>query len=346
LNRDRNLRISQPNTPPRGNYRLLITGGSGFIGTHLAEELTKRKFSVLSIDLRPPLFNHHRNIWKNGDILSKPSLDVIFRLFKPTHVFHLAAKANLNGHSIEDFPENTIGTRNVIKCANDCASIERYIHFSTQYVVKPGIWPKTESYLNPYTTYGESKAVGEKLVRNECQKDWIILRPTNVWGPYHSYFPNELWNYLRLGVYLHPGYKPIIKYYAYISNAVDQIIKIAMLEKEPISGSVFYITDPPIDNADWMNAFSLALAGRPVRRISIRLWKYLANIGDSFVRLKLKFPMSSDRLFRLTVNEQLPHEATIKHTGPPRVTLNEGVHLSASWYLKWLKRNRVRRCLH
>ena len=323
------------------DYRFLILGGSGFIGTHLTEELTKLQFPMISADVNPPIWHHHRKHWVSANILSLESLDSIFTHFKPTHVFHLAAKANLKGQSIEDYPENIIGTNNVINCLNNIKSVKRFIHFSTQYVVKPGIWPKTETFLTPYTPYGNSKAVGETIVRNKCKKDWIILRPTNVWGPYHPFLPHGLWKYLRLRLYLHPGYEPIKKHYSFVTNAADQIVAITMAKKDSVCGRVFYITDPPIDNAEWMNAFSVALTGKQVRRINKALWKFLAKLGDAINRLGLKFPMSSERYFRLTVNEQIPYEATIELAGPPRVSLREGIHRSAEWYLKFVRGNQA-----
>jgi nucleoside-diphosphate-sugar epimerase len=271
--------------------------------------------------------------------MSVESLYAIFTRFKPTHVFHLAARANLKGRCIEDFPENTIGTDNVIKCANDCGSIDRFIYFSTQYVVRPGVWPETEEFLLPYTPYGASKAEAETIVRNKCNKCWIILRPTNIWGPFHPFFPYELWKYLRLRLYFHPGYQPIIKYYSFVANAVDQVVAITLANLESICGRVFYITDPPIDNGDWMNAFSVAMTGRRVRRIPLELWRFHAKAGDMLNRLGLKFPMSSERLFRLTVNEQVPYQATIKLAGLPRVTMDEGVRKSVRWYLSSLAKD-------
>jgi len=101
-----------------------------------------------------------------------------------------------------------------------------------------------------------------------------------------------------------------------------------------VCGRVFYITDPPIDNFRWMNAFSVALSGRPVRRIPIPIWRLLANFGDALIRVGLKFPMSSERLFRLTVNEQVPFQPTVDIARSPRVTLEEGVERSVSWYLR------------
>jgi len=268
--------------------------------------------------------------------MSIERLDAIFTQFNPTHVYHLAARANLKGRSIEDFPENTTGTDNVIKCVNISRSIERFIHFSTQYVVSPGVWPETEEFLLPYTPYGESKAEAETIVRNKCNKCWIILRPTNVWGPFHPFFPNELWKYLRVRLYFHPGYQPIIKHYSFVGNAVDQVVAITLENLESVCCRVFYITDPPIDNADWMNAFSVALNGMQVRRISIKLWRFLARTGDALNRLGLKFPMSSERFFRLTVNEQIPYQSTFELAGLPRVSLDEGVRKSMRWYISLL----------
>jgi len=313
--------------------RVLVTGGSGFIGTHLIEKLIQLSVPVLSLDIRPPQLSHHREFWVSCNIMSIESLDAIFTQFNPTHVYHLAARANLKGRSIEDFPENTTGTENVTKCVNISRSIECLIHFSTQYVVSPGVWPEAEEFLLPYTPYGESKAEAETIVRNKCDKSWVILRPTNVWGPFHPFFPYELWRYLRLRLYFHPGFQPVTKNYSFVSNAVDQIITLTLANHESVCGRVFYITDPPIDNAEWMNAFSVALTGRQVRRTPLTLWRFLAKTGDVLKKLGLKFPMSSERLFRLTVNEQVPYQSTIEIAGLPRVSVDEGVRKSVRWYI-------------
>ena len=52
--------------------------------------------------------------WECIDILNKDDLSDVIQSFNPTHVLHLAAKANLHGKSIDDFPENVAGTRNMI----------------------------------------------------------------------------------------------------------------------------------------------------------------------------------------------------------------------------------------
>ena len=117
---------------------------------------------------------------------------------------------------------------------------------------------------------------------------------------------------------------------------MDQVVAITLAEPNQYAGRVFYITDPPIDNAEWMNAFSVALTGRQVRRIPIGLWQFLAKTGDILNKFAFNFPMSSERFFRLTINEQVPYEATIELAGPSRVSIEEGVRKSVRWYMSYL----------
>ena len=245
--------------------RLLVTGGSGFIGSHIIEEVVRRNCVLMNLDLRAPLLASQRRYWRQCDIKDIVELAAAFKEFLPTRVIHLAAKANLQGKTVEDFPDNTIGTAQIVKCVNDTDTIRLFVNTSTQYVVKPGIVPLNGTHLEPYTAYGKSKAVAETLVRTNCKRNWAIIRPSNIWGPRHPFFPHELWRYLELGYYVHPGFSPIYKHYGYVSNSVQQILKLALSEPPTdVCSKVWYITDGAIDNAEWMNEFSVVLSGRMI----------------------------------------------------------------------------------
>jgi len=312
--------------------KILLTGGSGFIGTHLIDELETRGFELLNLDVNPPPIKEHIKYWKKCDIKNNQSLKNEFDQYMPTLVIHLAANTNIKGKKQKDFPDNTIGTDNVVKQVNDCISVQYFIHTSTQYVVRPGIYPKDDMFLKPYTAYGESKAITELIVRNHCKKKWAIIRPTNIWGPYHPFFSYELWRYLHLRYYIHPGYQPIIKYYGYVSNAVEQILQVALSDSKDVSGGVYYITDSAIDNADWMNGFSLLLTGKMIRRVPVFLWWIMAMSGNFFNFFNLKFPVNTDRFFRLTVNEFIPEFMIVNIPADKTVSLDEGIRRSVEWY--------------
>jgi GlcNAc-P-P-Und epimerase len=314
--------------------RLLLTGGSGFIGSHLMDAIADRDCEVMNLDLNPPSNAEHARHWSRCDVKDVSALSECVRSFAPTRVIHLAAKANLDGTSVADFPDNTIGTSNIVKCVNSCASVELFVATSTQYVVRPGVVAPNDTYLAPYTAYGESKAVAERIVREGCRQNWVIIRPTNVWGPRHPFFPSELWRYLERRWYVHPGFASINKYYAYVTNAAAQILDIATSEPPSrVAGSTWYITDGPTDNAQWMNGFSLGLAGRRVRRLPLVAWRMMAAIGDVLRAAGFAFPVSSERLFRLTVNEKLPEDMIWKPACTEAdVTLQDGIDRSIAWY--------------
>ena len=314
-------------------HKYLVTGGSGFIGSHLIKRLIQYDVNLINIDIKPPQLHEQRSLWRECDIKNMVKLSAIFDEILPTHVIHLAAKANLTGKSIDDFPDNTVGTSNVVTCVNKTENIKMFVNTSTQYVVRPGMLPKSDTQLIPYTAYGESKAEAERIVRSNCKRCWVIIRPTNIWGPLHPNFPYELWKYLRLRYYIHPGFKPIKKYYGYVDNAVSQLLSITMTS-DPASycGRVFYITDAPIDNAEWMNGFSVALSGKEMRRLPLQVWCMLAKVGDLVNKTGVRFPVTSERLFRLTVNERIPEDLTIKLPKSEQVTLEQGIRRSVDWY--------------
>jgi GlcNAc-P-P-Und epimerase len=315
--------------------RIIVTGASGFIGTHFINFLLKKKVCILNIDIKKPNIESHNSFWKECDIKNFNNLLKIFSEFTPTHVLHLAAKANLNGRTIADFPDNTIGTQNVVNCVKEIKSIKRFFHTSTQYVVWPGIYPKSDDFHQPYTAYGESKAEAERIVMiagiDNCA--WSIIRPTNIWGPWHPAYPFEMWRFLAKRYYFHPGFKPIKKHYGYVKNTIDQIYNLLFKSSDiEINHKVFYVTDPPIDNAEWLNSFSLALSGKPIRRIPKFLWKLLGATGSIIKNYGGSFPIDSDRYFRLTVQENIiPYQKTLDVTGPPRFSLNDGVQDCVDW---------------
>ena len=80
-----------------------------------------------------------------------------------------------------------------------------------------------------------------------------------------------------------------------------------------------------------MNAFSVALYGKPVRRIPKLIWRMMAMIGDLSKKFGFPAPISSDRYFCLTVQENIPFEKILDLTGNPLYSLEDGVNRSLDW---------------
>ena len=71
-------------------------------------------------------------------------------------------------------------------------AIERAIIASTQYVAGPSRLPKDDEDYFPHTVYGQSKVVTEQLTRAaNLACAWTLVRPTNIWGPWHMRYRNN-----------------------------------------------------------------------------------------------------------------------------------------------------------
>lgn len=312
---------------------VLVTGGSGFIGSHLVGGLIKRGHTVLNFDQRPPVVAEERNLWFSGDILDPPSIRAAVREARPEVVFHLAARAEIFSRSLDAFASIHEGTRNLLAALDDSGSVRLLVNTSTQLVVGPGQeYISDESYA-PYTMYGHAKMMAEKILRNsDPAYPWVTVRPTNIWGPGHPSFASSIWTYLAKRYYLHPETEePVIRCYGYVANTVDQYIGLMNAAPTEIDRRVFYMGDAAIDSSVWLDEFSIALNGKPTRRMPPSLLQVGARIGDALNRIGLRAPLDSGRLMRMTTSYLVPLDPLHELVGAPRISLREGVDATVAW---------------
>lgn len=315
--------------------KLLITGGSGFIGTNAIEAFARENHAILNYSLHPPLNADQTRYWRRGDILDPGQTRAIFLEFQPDHVLHLAARAECDENTTleEGYRVNIDGTRSVLDAIRATASVNRTVMTSSQFVCAPGRLPQNDIDYFPETIYGESKVITEKLTRTaNLSCCWTIIRPTNIWGPWHLRYRREFWRVVQRGLYFHPGRKPVIRCYGYVKNVVDQIRKIFAAPCDAVHGKTIYLGDEPIDLYDWTNGFSRALRGRNVRVIPRAVLRVMAKLGDIPTRLTGRpFPINSSRFRSMTTNYEAPMEATFQLLGENPYSLQEGIDETVGW---------------
>lgn len=295
--------------------------------------LAKRTQEILNVDIERSLNANHEPFWVDCDVRDADELHKQFRGFEPEIVIHLAAKTNTEGKDLQDYLVNTDGTANVLEAVQHTPTVARFILASTQFTSKPGHIPENEEDFRPHTAYGESKAITERLIREaNLQCTWTIIRPTNVWGPWHPRYPSEFWYVLKKGWYVHPRTKqPVLRSYGYVGNVIWQIDRIIRALPSEVDRKVFYVGDRPIELLEWVNAFSMAISGRKVRIVPRSFILALALFGSILAPSGVKFPITLSRFHSMTQNYIVPMEPTYSSLGEPPYSLSEGVSHTIQW---------------
>jgi UDP-glucose 4-epimerase len=183
------------------NQTILITGGAGFIGSHLVDRLIQEGYKAVVVDNlssgSKKNLNPQAKFYK-VDITNKKALSNVFEKEKPRNVFHLAAQINLRKSvedPVEDAKINILGSLNLIQCflQNNPLSARKegtkFIFSSTGGVIygDTKIIPTSEDFpACPTSPYGIAKLSFEHYL-NYYQKvfglDFVSLRYANVYGP-------------------------------------------------------------------------------------------------------------------------------------------------------------------
>jgi UDP-glucose 4-epimerase len=170
--------------------KILITGGAGFIGSHLADRLLARGDEVLVIDnyatgRRDNLTPHNSLTVVEGTIADRALVDRIFADFRPDVVAHAAASYKDPSNWVEDANTNVLGSANVAQ-ATAAVGARRLIYFQTAlcYGLHPLEQPITLNHpLRPDgSSYAVSKTGGEGYVALSGV-EFVSFRLANCYGP-------------------------------------------------------------------------------------------------------------------------------------------------------------------
>ena len=226
------------------NHKILVTGGSGFIGTNLVNELRSRGYKTFACDL----LNHEFEDYIRCDVSNYRQLERVFDKFGPfDFVYHLAAEyGRWNG---EDYYENLWST-NVIGSKHLIRLQEKYrfkmVFFSSAEVYGDFMGKMSEDVMEnvpvrdvyQMNDYAISKWAGELMCLNSAKMfgtETVRVRPVNCYGPheeynpYRGFIPKFIYHALFDKPYLvYKGHKRIIDYVEdtckTFANIVDNFI--------------------------------------------------------------------------------------------------------------------------
>ena len=172
--------------------KVLVTGGAGFIGSHLVDEALEEGYDVVTIDNlnngKLENLNKDAKFYK-VDIVDIDNLSLVFEKEKPDYIIHLAAQISLREslkNPIYDAEQNILGSINILECCRKF-NVKKVVYASSAAVYGfPKYLPVDEKHpINPFSPYGVSKHTVEHYLQyyhENFEIDYIVLRYSNVYG--------------------------------------------------------------------------------------------------------------------------------------------------------------------
>lgn len=329
--------------------RILLTGGSGFIGSHAAEAMLGRGWEVWCAVRRTSsrrFLGDSRLHLLETDFEDEAAMEAALQGLRFDAVVHAAGATKCVRKS--DFHRyNTLLTARLVSVlqrlalrdgASECESrLPRFVFLSSLSAINS---IEGEALGKP-TAYGASKREAEKIVE-ACRLPWVILRPTGVYGPRERDYLMMVQTLCR-HIDFAAGFSPQHITFVYVTDVVQAIMRAVEGKAEDVTGHIFTLSDGETYTS---RDFSRLIAGElsalkgsrhRVLRVTAPLFvlRAVCRCGDIFMRVTGKaVTLNNDKYNILSQRDwRCDISASRRLLGfRPEVKLAEGVRRTVRWY--------------
>lgn len=317
----------------------LVTGATGFIGSHLCEELVKRGYKVICLSRAASNLKWIEDLdidLCKGDCEDRASL--LRAVENVDYVFHLAGLTKATSED-DFFCVNAKGTENLIGAVSERnPKLKRFVYLSSLAAAGPssnGTPVREDAPSAPVSNYGKSKLEGERAVL--ARKDSMpitILRPPAVYGP-RDRDMLLMFKMIKKGVFFDLGkcYYSLL----YVDDLVQGIVQCA--ESEKAEGKVYFLSDAEFHTGEAVAMeISSALEVKALRlKVPKFAMPFFAFIGE---KIDKKGIINRDRIKDFRHSHWIcdPQKVREEIGFIPKVGLKEGIKWTADWYRihRWL----------
>lgn len=324
--------------------RILITGISGLIGRWTAAAAQADGHEVFGMDLRPVPEGVPCRGFFHGDLLDFGLVERALRESAPEVVIHLAARTDLDEtQRLEGYAVNIEGVRGLVRASAAVPSVRRVIYTSSQLVCRVGHVPRNMEEYCPSTLYGESKVLTERIVRETdgAGREWLLVRPTTVWGPHVGPHYRRMMELIRRGRYFHCGPGALRKSYAYAGNIAHQYVRLLTAPREAVHRRTFYLADyEPLSLRAYADELARGFGTKSIPTYPLPLVRALAAVGAGLNAVGWpEFPFNQFRLANILTEYIFDLTATEAVCGPLPHRWEQGVEATCRWYLSTVGRS-------
>jgi nucleoside-diphosphate-sugar epimerase len=230
------------------NSKALVTGATGFIGSHLVDSLLADEIPVRALvepNTDPSSLKDSQSEIVYGDIRDPDAMRRVMQGVET--VYHLAAisRHDVNVPNSEYYAVNVDGTKNLLEAVRN-TGVKRFLYTATIEAVgmsKDGSPLTEETPQSPRNIYGQTKLEGERLVRDYAASrgmNTVVVRPPMTYGPRETILCDRLFKVIRRHVYPLIGDGQALTEFCHVKNQVHGI-RLAAERGRP--GEVYFISD-------------------------------------------------------------------------------------------------------
>ncbi|MCS7182686.1 MAG: NAD-dependent epimerase/dehydratase family protein [Thermoanaerobaculum sp.] len=334
--RERCARLLQP---------VALTGGTGFVGSHLLDALLAGGCSVRML-LRD---RHQRGVYEArgvevvvGDLSRPEALRALVR--GAGTLMHLAGLVRASRRE-QFFAANARGTEQLVVAATEEGLAGRLVYVSSLAAAGPFPSPQgraPEDPPAPISAYGSSKLQGERAVTSYAGP-WVILRPPAIYGP-RDQDVLQFFKMASKGVLVYPRGKRFLSV-AFVGDVVAAIIQAAVA---PHTNRIFHLGEPRPYPLEGLLRLLAEAGDLRVRMLALPafVFRLAGLLGDGLHGLGFRrLPLTSDKVRELLAQHWVARtvESLAALGLPEPVSFADGARLTWAWYRRagWLPHAKI-----
>ncbi|REJ94582.1 MAG: NAD-dependent epimerase/dehydratase family protein [Planctomycetota bacterium] len=332
--------------------RCLVTGGGGFLGRYIVEQLLDRGEDVRIFSRRDyPELSELGVTVVQGDLRDESAVQNACRDVET--VFHCAAIPGVWGPWKLFYEINTVGARNILTACRS-NGVRKLIYTSSPSVVYDGNPHENADESLPYPDqylchYSHTKALAEREVLEANDPDRLLtlsLRPHLIWGPRDNHLIPRLIRKARTGRLRRVGDGRNLISVSYVENAARAHLQAAdaLQPGSPVAGRAYFLNEPePVNLWDFVNAI-LRRAGLPPVERSITAkaaWRIGAALERIYgvLRITSEPPMTRFVASQLSQSHYYDISAARRDFGyQPQISIEEGLQRMQADLDRWASR--------
>jgi len=324
--------------------RLLLTGGSGFIGSRVALEARRRQLDVVVTGM----IKHEADELRAAELkragigietgpIQDPSFARRIVAGRDT-VIHLAAAQHEAGMPDSHFEAvNVDGTRNLLTASRE-AGVRRFVYGSTIGIYGSATEGKLDesSPPNPDNVYGKTKLAAERIVREQAgDVEACIVRISETYGP-GDFRLLKLFRAIDRGKFLMIGSGENLRQAMHVDDLVRALLLVAV--HAAAAGETFVLPGAELISTQHMVEVIAGVLGRSVPRARLPMWPFVAAafvFEAVFKPLRIDPPLHRRRLDFFRKSFVFSTDKASRLLGfTPQVAFRDGARDTAEWYAR------------